>query len=91
MKSPGDVEAAQLRETQEEAKRLSTEVVRAVEADGPLRRGEQYLVQIPGAWPQGAMTRAEDILGEAGWLQVQISRRVGMPASVCILTCPEEG
>jgi hypothetical protein len=91
MRSPEDVEAAQLRETQEEARRLAAEVVRAVEADGPLRRGEQYLVQVPGAWSQGAMTRAADALGEAGWLQVQISRRVGMPASVCILTCPEEG
>jgi hypothetical protein len=90
MRSPDDVEAAQLRETQQEAMRLATMIVVAVEAEGPLRRGAQYLVQIPGAWSQGAMVRAEDMLGEAGWRAVRLLSRADHTGAVCLMTCPDE-
>jgi hypothetical protein len=91
MRSPDDVEAAQARALRDEASGLVAEVVRQVEAQGPLRRGRDYSVRVEGGWSAAALLRAEDALGEAGWLRVTLRPHEQDSAVLGLLTCPEEG
>jgi hypothetical protein len=72
---PADVTAHQERQELEQARALAQQVAQQIAQAYPeLEPGQELSVAVQGVWPDDVVIRAADLLGEAGWEQVDLRR-----------------